>query len=241
MLKQISSVFSFLTIIPTSNANLETIAKYMYLFPIVGIAIGLLIGSVGFGLSLFLDPLIVSLLLVASIAVVTGIHHTDGLADFADGLMTKGSKEKKLKAMKDVATGSAGIVSVVLYIVGAIIALSLSSGFELFKIILLSEILAKFSMVLMASLGNSATVGSNSPFVHMMKDKRKLAVAAVITLIPFAIIGEPSGFLVLAGGIVITMFLVGISTRHFGGITGDVLGATNEIVRLASLLIFVSL
>ena len=241
MLKQISSVFSFLTIIPTSNANLETIAKYMYLFPIVGIVIGLLIGSVGFGLSLFLDPLIVSLLVVASIAVVTGIHHTDGLADFADGLMTKGSKEKKLKAMKDVATGSAGIVSIVLYIVGAIIALSLSSGFELFKIILLSEILAKFSMVLMASLGNSATVGSNSPFVHMMKDKRKLAIAAVITLIPSAIIGEPSGFLVLAGGIAITMFLVGISTKHFGGITGDVLGATNEIVRLASLLIFVSL
>ena len=186
MLKQISSVFSFLTIIPTSNANLETIAKYMYLFPIVGIVIGLLIGSVGFGLSLFLDPLIVSLLVVASLAVVTGIHHTDGLADFADGLMTKGSKEKKLKAMKDVATGSAGIVSVVLYIVGAIIALSLSSGFELFKIILLSEVLAKFSMVLMASLGNSATVGSNSPFVYMMKDKRKLAVAAVITIIPFA-------------------------------------------------------
>ena len=241
MLKQISSVFSFLTIIPTSNANLETIAKYMYLFPIVGIVIGLLIGSLGFGLSLFLDPLIVSLLVVASLAVVTGIHHTDGLADFADGLMTKGTKEKKLKAMKDVATGSAGIVSVVLYIVGAIIALSLSSGFELFKIILLSEILAKFSMVLMASLGNSATIGSNSPFVHMMKDKRKLAIAAVITFIPFAIIGEPSGFLVLASGIVITMFMVGIATRNFGGITGDVLGATNEIVRLGSLLIFVSL
>ena len=223
MLKQIGSVFSFLTIIPTNSANLETIAKFMYLFPIVGIAIGLLVGSVGFGLSLFLDPLIVSLLVVASIAVVTGIHHTDGLADFADGLMAKGSKEKKLKAMKDIATGSAGIVSVVLYIVGAIIALSLTSGYELFKIILLSEILAKFSMVLMASLGNSASVGSNSPFLHFMKDKKRLAIAALITIIPFVIIGEPTGFLVLAGVIVITMFLVGISTRNFGGITGDVL------------------
>ena len=241
MLKQIGSVFSFLTIIPTNSANLETIAKFMYLFPIVGIAIGLLVGSVGFGLSLFLDPLIVSLLVVASIAVVTGIHHTDGLADFADGLMAKGSKEKKLKAMKDIATGSAGIVSVVLYIVGAIIALSLTSGYELFKIILLSEILAKFSMVLMASLGNSASVGSNSPFLHFMKDKKRLAIAALITIIPFVIIGEPTGFLVLAGVIVITMFLVGISTRNFGGITGDILGATNEITRLSALLIFVSL
>lgn len=234
-------MFSFLTIIPTSNANLETIAKHMYLFPIVGIAIGLLIGSIGFGLSLFLDPLIVSLIVVASIAVVTGIHHTDGLADFADGLMAKGTKEKKLKAMKDLATGSAGIISIVFYIVGAIIALSLTSGYDLFKIILLSEILAKFSMVLMASLGNSASTGSNSPFVYIMKDKKRLAIAAIITIIPFLIIGEPTGFLVLASVIVMTMFLVAISTRNFGGITGDVLGATNEITRLGSMLIFISL
>ena len=39
MLKEIGSVFSFLTIFPSSNATLENIAKFMYLFPIVGIAI----------------------------------------------------------------------------------------------------------------------------------------------------------------------------------------------------------
>ena len=165
MLKEIGSVFSFLTIFPTSNANLETVAKYMYLFPIVGIAIGLLVGSLGFGLSLFLDPLIVGLLVVASLTLVTGIHHTDGLSDFADGLMTKGTKEKKIKAMKDLSTGSAGIVSIVLYLVGLIIAISLSTEFQLFLAILLSEIIAKFSMVLMASIGKSASIGSNSPFV----------------------------------------------------------------------------
>ena len=62
------------------------------------------------------------------------------------------NKEKKLKAMKDLATGSAGIVAIVLYLIGLIIAISLSSGFQLFLAILLSEIIAKFSMVLMASL-----------------------------------------------------------------------------------------
>ena len=128
MLKEIGSVFSFLTIIPSSNSTLENIAKYMYVFPIVGIAIGLLVGSLGFGLSFFLDPMIVSLLVVASIAIVTGIHHADGLADFADGLMVKGSKERKIKAMKDLTTGSAGIVAIVLYLIGLIVTLSLTSG-----------------------------------------------------------------------------------------------------------------
>ena len=213
----------------------------MHIFPLVGIVIGLLIGSIGFGLSLFLDPMIVSLLVVASIAVITGIHHTDGLADFADGLMTKGSRSKKLKAMKDLSTGSAGIVTIVLYAVGAIIALSLTSGFELFKAILLSEILAKFSMVLMASVGNSAAVGSNSPFMQIMKDKRRIAVAGAITLAPLVFLGGEIGLILFASSIVITMFLVGISTRSFGGVTGDVLGATNELTRLASLLIFVSI
>jgi len=241
MLKEISSVFSFLTIFPSSNATLENIAKYMYIFPIVGITIGLLVGSFGFGLSFFLDPLLVSLLVVASIAIVTGIHHADGLADFADGLMVKGSKDKKLKAMKDLSTGSAGIVGIVLYLVGLIITISLTSGFDLFKAILISEILAKFSMVLMASIGNSASLGSNSPFVKTMKDKKKLTAAFIIMLIPVIVIGETTGLLMLGVTVTLTIFLLAISTRSFGGITGDVLGATNELTRLASLMVFVSI
>jgi len=241
MLKEISSVFSFLTIIPSNNTNLETVARYMHVFPIIGIAIGLLIGSIGFGLSFFLEPLIVALLVVASIAIITGIHHTDGLADFADGLMTRGTKEKKRNAMKDLSTGSAGIVSVVLSIVGVIIALSLTTGYELLQAILLSEILAKFSMVLMASIGKSAAVGSNSPFMQIMKDKRRLAVAGVITIIPLVVIGGTTGLILFGASIGVTLFLIGLSTRSFGGITGDVLGAANELTRLSSLLIFVSL
>ncbi len=240
MLKEIGSVFSFLTIFPSSNATLENIAKYMYFFPVVGIVIGLLIGSFGFGLSFFLDPLLVSLLVVTSIAIVTGIHHADGLADFADGLMVKGDKNKKLKAMKDISTGSAGIVGIVLYLIGLIITISLTTGFDLFKAILISEILAKFSMVLMASFGNSASVGSNSPFLEIMKDKKKLVIAFLIMLIPVIILGETTGLVMLSVTVILTIFLLALSTRSFGGITGDVLGATNELTRLASLMVFVS-
>ena len=241
MFKEIGSVFSFLTIFPSTNASLDNIAKYMFMFPIVGIAIGLLVGSLGFGLSFFLEPLLVSLLVVASIAIITGIHHADGLADFADGLMVKGSKDKKLKAMKDLSTGSAGVVTIVLYLIGLIITISLTSGFDLFKAILISEILAKFSMVLMASLGKSASLGSNSPFVECMKDKKKLTAAFLIMIIPVIVIGETTGLVMLGVTIILTMFLLALSTRSFGGITGDVLGATNEFTRLASLMVFVSI
>ena len=241
MLKQIGSVFSFLTIIPTSNSDLNSIAKNMFLFPIVGIVIGLIVGSLGYGLSLYLEPIVVSLIVVASLAVITGIHHTDGLADFSDGLMTKGTKEKKRKAMKDLSVGSAGIFSIVMYAIGMIIALSFSSGMDLFKIILLSEIMAKFSMVLMAGLGNSASIGSNSPFMDSMKDKKRLLIAGIITIIPLIVIGEMNGLIIFASGIILTMFLVGLSTKSFGGITGDVMGASNELTRLSSLLIFISL
>ena len=242
MFKEVGSIFSFLTILPSSsNSTLNDIAKYMYLFPIVGITIGILVGSFGFGLSFLLDPIIVSFLIVTSIVIITGIHHADGLADFADGLMVKGSKEKKLNAMKDLSTGSAGVVAIVLYLIGLVAAISLTTGFDLFKAILISEILAKFSMVLLASLGNSAAIGSNSPFMKIMKDKKKLMAAFVIMIIPVALVGETTGIIMLSTTFIVTLLILVISNRSFGGITGDVLGSTNELTRLASLMVFVSL
>jgi adenosylcobinamide-GDP ribazoletransferase len=73
-----------------------------------------------------------------------------------------------------------------------------------------------------------------------MQDKKKLAIAGIITLIPLVILGGTTGLIAFAFTLVITMFILTISTRSFGGITGDVLGATNEITRLSSLVIFAS-
>jgi len=166
MFKEISSVVSFLTIIPSKNSELETVAKNMYLFPIAGALIGLVIGAAGYGLSLFLQPLITGLILTGALAIITGIHHTDALCDFADGIMAKGTKEKKLKAMRDPAVGSAGVMTVVLYAAGMILAISMMKGFVLFEAILLSELMAKLSMVIQANRGISAWQGLSSPLLN---------------------------------------------------------------------------
>ena len=240
MFKGISSVVSFLTIIPSKNSELETVAKYMYLFPVAGAIIGLIIGTVGYGLSLFIQPLITGLILTATIAIITGIHHTDALCDFADGLMAKGTKEKKLQAMRDPAVGSAGVITIVLYAAGMIMAISMMKGFALFEAILLSELMAKLSMVIQANRGLSAWQGFSSPFTQSMKDPGKLAAAAGLAIIPTLILGGVTGVFVIISCVGLSFLLLAIANKSFGGISGDVFGASNELVRLVSLLIFAS-
>ena len=241
MFKGISSVISFLTIIPSKNGELETVAKNMYLFPIAGAIIGLIIGAVGYGLSLFIQPLITGLILTGSLAIITGIHHTDALCDFADGMMVKGTKEKKLKVMRDPAVGSAGVMTIVLYAAGMILAISMMKGFALFEAVLFSELMAKLSMVIQANRGFSAWEGLSSPFTQSMKDPRKLAVAAGMAIIPTVIFGGLTGVFVVISCVGLSFLLLAVSNRSFGGISGDVFGASNELVRLASLLIFASI
>ena len=240
MFRGITSVVSFLTIIPSKNNELETVAKSMYLFPIAGAVIGIIIGGAGYGLSLFVQPLIVGLLLTGALVIITGVHHTDALCDFADGIMAKGTKEKKLQAMRDPAVGSAGIVTIVLYVAGMIMALSMMKGFVLFQAILLSELMAKFAMVLQANRGISAWQGLSSPFTQSMKDYRKLGVAAGLAIIPTILLGGMTGVYVTGVCVGLSFLLLRVANRCFGGISGDVFGASNELVRLASLLIFVS-
>ena len=91
-LRPVQSVLSFLTIIPAGKSrdyNIHYVANNMYLFPVAGAIIGMIIGTMALGISFFLHPLLVGLLVTGALIILTGVHHTDALADFADGLMTK--------------------------------------------------------------------------------------------------------------------------------------------------------
>ena len=66
-------------------------------------------------------------------------------------------------------------------------------------------------------------------------------LAFLIMIIPVALLGETTGLVMLGVTFLVTLIILLISNRSFGGITGDVLGSTNELTRLSSLMVFVSL
>jgi adenosylcobinamide-GDP ribazoletransferase len=45
-----------------------------------------------------------------------------------------------------------------------------------------------------------------------------------------------AGFIVIISGLIASLIMVEVSRRHFGGVTGDVMGAMNEIIRMFSLI-----
>ena len=240
--KELQAVISFLTIVPVSKnssaLDLNFIASVMYLFPIVGAIIGIAVGAVAYIISFYFTSLVLGFLIVLMLVVITGVNHADALADFADGLMAKGGKEIKHQAMNDPAVGSAGVVALVLYLSGMIIILSsFTTSAKLIGSIITSEVIAKYVMVLQAYSGRSAWEGFSSPFTKAMKDKRKFVVATgiAVPLIFFAtgLIGMVS----LCASVIIAMVIHYSANKSFDGISGDVLGASNEISRLSSLIV----
>lgn len=239
------SVLSFLTIIPmpkASNFNLDTIARNMYFFPLCGGIIGIIVGFVAFLSSTFLPQYITSLVVLVTFVIVTGVHHIDGLADFADGLMIKGGRELKRKAMSDPIVGSAGVTALIINFVGLFIALlNFESSLKLFYSIIVSEIIAKYVMVFQASVGHSAWSGLSSSFTIEMKKGYKIIISVVISVLLVFVIEGMLGLLTLGIVMIIGLIIYIISYKNFGGVSGDVFGASNEISRLASLLLLSTL
>jgi adenosylcobinamide-GDP ribazoletransferase len=241
MLKEIKNLFSFLTTIPVSMDQdiLTDTAKCMFLFPLVGAFIGLLAGLCGWATSQFLPSLVVGALVLGFLLLITGLHHTDGLLDFGDGVMAHGSPERKIEIMHDQLTGAGGLsLGIITFLITAFSIAELDTSIIIQGLVVV-EVSAKLSMVVGAWAGRAVHEGMSSSFLEAMHGKKGTARLIIALAISFGI-ALPllwlTGAVTVLAAILASLIMVGISHSHFKGVTGDVLGATNELTRMVSLI-----
>jgi len=241
MLKELKNLIAFLTIIPVGmNPDcLTDAANCTYLFPLVGAFIGLLAGIFAWLLLHILSPLVVGILTLGFILLITGLHHTDGLLDFGDGIMYQGSAERKIEIMHDQQTGTGGLTLGLMTILTTAFCIAQLNKNFIIQSLIVSEVSAKLAMVIMAWVGRSAHKGMNTYFVNAMHSQYRnlrLIVALSIAFGMAIALLRIVGFIAVIAGLAVALVLLGISNRHFKGVTGDVFGAGNELARLASLI-----
>ena len=214
-------------------------AKTMFLFPLVGAVIGLLAGLFGWVTSQFLPSLVIGALVLGLLLLITGLHHTDGLLDFGDGVMAHGSPERKIEIMHDQLTGAGGLsLGIMTFLITALSIAELNTSIIIQGLVVV-EVSAKLSMVVGAWAGKAVHQGMSSSFLEAMHGKKGTARLVAALAISFGI-ALPllwlAGAITVLVAIITSLIMVGISHRHFKGVTGDVLGATNELTRMVSLI-----
>jgi adenosylcobinamide-GDP ribazoletransferase len=251
-----TDLFGLLTRIRVSGAgtDLQRAAREQHLFPLVGLVIGLIAAVAAILLNGFLgeDKAIVSgAVLLVVLYLVTGILHTEGLADFADGAMASGTKERKREVMKDVHSGAAAIITVNLYLL-LLFGLAVEICFRardttsIFPLpwgvvfalgFVLSEMAGKVAMNVVMYLGPSSHPGMGSLFVGEAKPDGLLISLAIAGAAAFLIAGYL--FFIVYLGVVAGLVVTMLARKNFGGVSGDAFGAANEIGRLLTLLAWV--
>ncbi len=240
-LSALRSGFGFLTTIPVgiTMEGIEKLMKHIYLFPFVGAVLGVIFAVIGLASSAIFPPVLASLVIIISIYYFTGFNHIDGLADFGDGIAAHGTKEKKIAAMRDTAVGTGGIVFCVISLLGIFVSLVSIQEIKVFLLLpcalIVAETSAKQSMVTVAAFGRQLHGGFGAMTIRNTK-KSDLFLGTIFSgALCYFVLGNTGleAFIIsqLAG-----LFVLNTANRHFDGVSGDVIGAANEIGRLSVLL-----
>ena len=220
---------------PAGEKEEEALASSMIFFPLVGLSIGGCLFLIYRGGSLIFSPLLSNLLVLLGWIAITGALHLDGFMDTVDGLAGGKNRQERLKIMSDSSAGAKSVVGLVSllglkFLLLVEIEPSLKMGTLLF-----APAVGRWSMVLAAHLAPCAREeGLAKAFIT-----HKGGAVVFWTSLTLAILGLVifrSSFLLVIGICLVVMY---VSTLYFksriGGITGDTLGALNEIIEVSAL------
>ncbi|HTY74456.1 MAG TPA: adenosylcobinamide-GDP ribazoletransferase [Candidatus Nanoarchaeia archaeon] len=254
MWKAIKNLFAFLTVLPL-RMDMDCLvdsAKIMWLFPLVGAVIGFLAGVFGWAVSLFVPSLVTGALALGVLLLLTGLHHTDGLLDFGDAVMYHGTAERKIEIMHDQLTGAGALgLGIMTYLVTALAFGELNRSVSIYGLtvpliipaVIVIESAAKLSMVVGSWAGKPVHKGMNSTFLDAMHGKRghlRLALALLLSLVIAIPLLWFAGLITVLAAFLTGLSMVAVAHRHFKGVTGDVLGATNELARMVCVVVLLA-
>ncbi|NMB79659.1 MAG: adenosylcobinamide-GDP ribazoletransferase [Methanomicrobiales archaeon] len=231
-MKTLLSLLQFTTILPLGKAqDLELFAKHSWIYPLAGYVIGILVAIPVFFIS---DPIIAAAVAIALLLFITGAHHFDGLLDFGDGLMAHGDREKRIRALADIHIGAGGIAAGIA--VTLLLFAGLTGAASIASALIIGEVCAKYSMAFLTTYGKPFRQGIHSYLQQFSKPyfpALSLVLCIPLFLLPVAPIRIIGAILL---SLICPMILLAASERLFGGVNGDVVGASNEITRTMAVL-----
>lgn len=201
-------------------------------FPAVGVLVGLA-GAFAWWLGSWTGhSVLAALAAVAATALVTGAFHEDGLADTFDGLGGASDRDSALAIMKDSRLGTFGAVALILVVaarVGALAALATLAPAALVA----AHALARFtSLPAIRWLPYArADGGTGKPFAGGVSPAGMGVAGLATLLLTLLLLPDAFGWAWL-GAAVGSGVVIGWSRARLGGITGDTLGAGNQLAEL---------
>ena len=219
-------------------------------FPAVGATIGIICAVVVGLLNSFTEgnvPLFTGAVSFATLIILTGGIHCDGLMDSADGLFSGRERERMLEIMKDSRAGSFGVLSMIL-----VAAIDVSSLAELAKIstgwlcaaIYSTPIIGRLMMVItIGSFPYARAEGMGKAFA-LFTTRQTIIFAALETLLLLLPLNFISVifFLCAVSAIlmtfVVTWLFASFATTKLGGVTGDIYGAVTMLAEMFALITF---
>lgn len=247
-LRSIGGLLTFSTIIPLNiYTTIDEMARLTWFWPVLNGLIGLIATIIAFILAKFIhfDPILIAAIVYGFLLLINGFNHFDGLMDFGDGVMVHGSPEKKLSIMKDPMTGVGGIATgfiagtITIAAYTSLINYSYAVGFNLLLLIIVAEIAAKIGLTTCCICSQASEEGIGKYFIKYMNLKNYVVGLIICFILSVALSLVPGihiGLLGIIGGAFGGALTALIAKKHLKIANGDVLGTSNELGRLFSLL-----